>query len=81
MIPPSIANFYMANQELLWLTTLALDLAFVVLLFRLFGIVNAAKLGVTEYGIKIVISLIDTPFIYWARYIHRSRRETATQPA
>ena len=42
---------------------------------------NAAKLGVTKYGIKIVISLIDTPFIYWARYIHRSRRETAAQPA
>ena len=37
MIPDSIANFYMANQEILWLTTLALDLAFVVLLFRLFG--------------------------------------------
>lgn len=47
----------------------------------LFGILNAAKLGVTKYGIKIVISLIDTPFIYWARYIHRSRRETAAQPA
>lgn len=47
----------------------------------LFGILNAAKLGVTKYGIKIVISLIDTPFIYWARYIHRSRQETAAQPA
>ncbi len=46
----------------------------------LFGILNAAKLGVTKYGIKIVISLIDTPFIYWARYIHRSR-QAAAQPA
>ena len=33
----NIANFYAANQELLWLTTLALDLAGTILLYRLFG--------------------------------------------
>jgi len=47
----------------------------------LFGIVNAMKLGVTKYGIKILISLIDTPFIYWARHIHRSRHMPSPEPA
>ena len=37
MIPEGIASFYAANQELLWLTTLVLDLGGTVLLYRLFG--------------------------------------------
>lgn len=37
MIPTTIGNFFAANQELLWFATLALDLTFTVLLFRLFG--------------------------------------------
>lgn len=37
MIPDSIASFFAANQELLWLTTLVLDLAGTVILYRLFG--------------------------------------------
>ena len=37
MIPDSVAAFYAANQELLWLTTLVLDLGGTVILYRLFG--------------------------------------------
>ncbi|MDX1507827.1 MAG: queuosine precursor transporter [Woeseiaceae bacterium] len=37
MIPASIAQYFAANQEVLWLTTLALDLGFTVMLYRLFG--------------------------------------------
>ena len=37
MIPQAVADFYAANQELLWVTTLLLDLAGTVILYRLFG--------------------------------------------
>ena len=37
MIPQSLSDFMMANQEVLWLTTLLLDLACTVLLYRFFG--------------------------------------------
>jgi uncharacterized integral membrane protein (TIGR00697 family) len=37
MFPESVANFFSVNQELLWLTTLALDLACTVVLYKLFG--------------------------------------------
>ncbi len=37
MFPQAIVDFYAANQELLWLTTLAADLAGTLVLFRLFG--------------------------------------------
>lgn len=37
MFPQSIVDFYAANQELLWLTTLLVDLGCTVLLYRLFG--------------------------------------------
>ena len=37
MIPDSVAAFFAANQEVLWLTTLALDLTGTVLLYRWFG--------------------------------------------
>ncbi len=37
MIPAPIAAFFAANQEILWFTTLFIDLGFTVILFRLFG--------------------------------------------
>ncbi|NCF52188.1 queuosine precursor transporter [Gammaproteobacteria bacterium] len=37
MIPQNVVIFFAANQELLWLTTLTLDLGGTVILFRLFG--------------------------------------------
>ena len=37
MIPASVVAFFAANQELLWLTTLIVDLGGTVILYRLFG--------------------------------------------
>ncbi len=37
MIPEILGRFFLANQELLWLTTLVADLGCTVLLYRLFG--------------------------------------------
>lgn len=37
MFPESIAQFYAANQEALWFSTLILDLTGTVILYRLFG--------------------------------------------
>jgi uncharacterized integral membrane protein (TIGR00697 family) len=37
VFPQSLVQFFAANQELLWLTTLAADLGCTVLLYRLFG--------------------------------------------
>jgi uncharacterized integral membrane protein (TIGR00697 family) len=37
MFPQAIVDFYGANQELLWLSTLLLDLGCTVILYRLFG--------------------------------------------
>lgn len=37
MFPESVAGFFANNQELLWLTTLLLDLTGTVVLYRLFG--------------------------------------------
>jgi uncharacterized integral membrane protein (TIGR00697 family) len=37
VIPDPIAGFFHANQDLLWLTTLALDLSLTLLMYRLFG--------------------------------------------
>jgi hypothetical protein len=37
MIPQSVVAFFAANQELLWLTTLVLDLGGTLVLYRLFG--------------------------------------------
>lgn len=37
MIPEGVSLFFAANQELLWLATLALDLSSTVLLYRYFG--------------------------------------------
>ena len=37
MLPDAIVDFFTANQEILWFTTLFIDLGFTVILFRLFG--------------------------------------------
>ncbi len=37
MIPAEIHEFFQANQDLLWLTTVLLDLALTVLMYRIFG--------------------------------------------
>ncbi len=37
MIPAEIQEFFQANQDLLWLTTVLLDLALTVLMYRIFG--------------------------------------------
>ncbi len=54
MIPGPIVEFFSAHQDLLWLTTLVLDLSLTLLMYRLFG-----RIG--------LIAAFDTPFSYWAR--------------
>lgn len=44
------------------------------------GIVDLAtalKLGAAKYGFKLLIALVDTAFLYWARAAHRRRVPTA----
>ena len=43
-------------------------------------LVTALKLGAAKYVFKIVIAMIDTVFLYWARYLFR-RRESAIATA
>lgn len=38
MLPDAVTLFLLGNQELLWLTTLLLDLGFTLVLYRLFGV-------------------------------------------
>ena len=47
MFPQSIADYYAANQELLWLTTLFVDLGCTLVLYRLFG----------KAGLQVAIAL------------------------
>ena len=47
MFPQAVVEFYAANQELLWLTTLFADLGFTLLLYRLFG----------KAGLQVAIAL------------------------
>ena len=47
MFPQAVVDFYAANQELLWLTTLFADLGCTLLLYRLFG----------KAGLQIAIAL------------------------
>ena len=37
MIPGMVTSFFAENQDLLWLLTLAIDLGFALLLYRVFG--------------------------------------------
>jgi hypothetical protein len=50
MIPEIVADFFRANQELLWFSTLALDLSLTLLMYRLFG-----RLGLTA---AIVLAIL-----------------------
>ncbi len=57
MIPQSVAAFFAANQELLWLTTLALDLGGVLILYRLFG-----KVGLqVAIAVAIILANLQGP--------------------
>ena len=47
MFPQAVVDFYAANQELLWLTTLFADLGCTLLLYRLFG----------KAGLQVAIAL------------------------
>ena len=47
MFPQAVVDFYAANQELLWLTTLFADLGCTVLLYRFFG----------KAGLQVAIAL------------------------
>jgi len=47
MIPQAVADFYAVNQELLWLTTLFIDLGCTLILYRLFG----------KAGLQVAITL------------------------
>ncbi|MDJ0938271.1 MAG: queuosine precursor transporter [Woeseiaceae bacterium] len=57
MIPDGIVAFYASNQEALWLTTLLLDLAGTVMLYRLFG-----KVGLqVAIAVAIVLANLQGP--------------------
>jgi len=48
------------------------------------GIVDLAtalKLGAAKYGFKLIIAMVDTAFIYWARAAHRRRHQAAMPTA
>ncbi len=47
MFPQAVVDFFAGNQELLWFTTLFVDLGFTLLLFRLFG----------KAGLQVAIAL------------------------
>jgi len=47
MIPQAVADFYAVNQELLWFTTLFIDLGCTLVLYRLFG----------KAGLQVAITL------------------------
>ena len=47
MIPQAVADFYAVNQELLWLTTLFIDLGCTLVLYRFFG----------KAGLQVAIAL------------------------
>lgn len=44
-------------------------------------LITALKLGAAKYLFKVVIALIDTCFIYWARSLYRRDRELRTGTA
>jgi len=50
MIPSALANFFLLNQEALWITTLILDLSLTLLMYRLFG-----RIGLTA---AIVLAIL-----------------------
>jgi len=42
---------------------------------------TALALGAVKYGFKVVIAMIDTAFLYWARALHRQRFADGAEPA
>jgi len=57
MISDAVALFYSANQELLWLTTLVLDLTGTLILYRLFG-----KVGLqVAIAVAIILANLQGP--------------------
>ena len=50
MIPQSIVDFFHANQNALWLTTLILDLSLTLVMYRVFG-----RIGLTA---AIVLAIL-----------------------
>jgi uncharacterized integral membrane protein (TIGR00697 family) len=57
MFPQSVADFYAANQELLWLTTLLVDLGCTIVLYRLFG-----KVGLqVAIAVAIILANLQGP--------------------
>ena len=61
----------------------ALDTALysLVVWWGVVDLVTALQLGAAKYVFKLAIAAIDTPFIYWARWWHRSRRTADPTPA
>ena len=47
MFPQTVVDFFAGNQELLWITTLFVDLGCTLLLYRLFG----------KVGLQVAITL------------------------
>ncbi len=57
MFPQSVADFFAVNQELLWLTTLLVDLGCTIVLYRLFG-----KVGLqVAIAVAIILANLQGP--------------------
>ncbi len=57
MFPQFVADFYAVNQELLWLTTLLVDLGCTIVLYRLFG-----KVGLqVAIAVAIILANLQGP--------------------
>lgn len=57
MFPQWVVDFYSSNQELLWLTTLFIDLSCTVILYRLFG-----KVGLqVAIAVAIILANLQGP--------------------
>ncbi len=72
MIPEAIQAFYQGNQELLWLTTLVLDLGLTILMYRLFGregLLGCIVLAILLANLQgpkltIIFGLQPAPFLF-----------------
>ena len=57
MFPQAIVDFFSANQEILWFTTLFVDLGFTLVLYRLFG-----KVGLqVAIAVAIILANLQGP--------------------
>jgi len=80
----------MTGDRWLWLrnngstmSSQALDTAIYSLVawWGIVDLITALKLGAAKYGFKLVIALVDTGFLYWARASHRRRNPDAPAAA